>query len=343
MKALPRLLIPVLLAMLAPGSQAAPPVLLEGHFYDEAGQRHLTLSRGGFGSMKISVRFAWDPGSEARWEGQGRAGVKEIQFAQVVAEDQSPGTYFTASISESKAVIAFKPGQREPQDMGINGTYRRLSEAKQLQTARKEHQAAEERLSTALKNASRSWPQKERPALSAWKEQWPAMSQRWLALSHPLPGNAEAQAAARTTAAWWLAQAQASARGYHFIEAQADARAGPGWEGEYDDFGGGHASLSLSKTGALRITLSYFRFSEAFTSEVTASAPPEAQKASPDGTLTAEFLIPRIPDSPADQPDKLRLTKHGRYLKVETEPARHPQPGKGWFDGIYRATAPAQP
>lgn len=341
MNAHPRLFILVLHTWLTLTAQAATPLLLEGHFYDEASQRHLTLSKGEFGSVKITVRFAGDPGSDARWEGQGKAGVKDIQFAQIVGEDQTPGTYFLASLSESKAEISFKPGQKEPQDAGINGTYRRLSETKQLQVARKEYQAAEERLATAIKNASRIWSAKERPALAAWKEQWPSMNQRWLALSHPPQANATAEA--QKTAAGWLAQAQAAARGYSFVEAQPDMRVGPGWDGEYDDFGGGHASLRVSNTGTLRVTLSYFRFSENFTSELTASAPTEAQKQASDGTLTAEFQIARVPDSPADQPEKLRLSKYGRYIKVETEPVSPAQPGKGWFDGIYRATAPAEP
>lgn len=343
MKVILRLLMPALVAVLTPLTHAAVPVLLEGQFYDEAGQRYLTLSKGDFGSIKVSVRFAGDPGSEARWDGQGKAGVKEVQFAQIVGEDQTPGTYFIASVSESKAEITFKPGQKEPQDMGINGIYRRLSEAKQQQNARKELQAAEDRLSASLKNASRTWSTKERPALAAWKEQWPDMQQRWLALMQPPTTDSAAQAALpKTATAGTLAQAHVTARGYYFVEAQPDARVGPGWDGEYDDFGGGHASLRLSQTGTLRVALSYFRFSEAFASELSASAPPEAQKENADGSLTAEFLIPRLPDTPKDQPEKLRLTKYGRYLKVETDPARPATSGKGWYDGIYRATAPAE-
>jgi hypothetical protein len=311
-------------------AQAAETPSAEGSYFDESTRRHLSVTRGEFGSLRVTVRFAGDPGSEARWEGQGRLLEKLLVFAPLVGEDQTPGVHFAARLSETKLEVGFKPGQREPQDMGINGSYRRVSEAKLLQLARKEADAAADRLAAAWKNSAKQRPAKERAAFADWKQQWPEMQARWLALAAPdKPAN---QAFAR---------AHALARAHAFVESLPDPAAGEGWEGEYDDFGGGHASLRVGRDGSLRLNMNCYRLNENAAGELSAVAAPEAQGKTADGSLTAELVVNRQADAPAHLPVRIRLVKAGRYLRVETEPA--PQDvSRGWFDGLYRGhPAPA--
>lgn len=315
----------ILVARLAP---AAEPPTAEGSYFDETTQRHLTVKSGEFGSLRLTVRFAGDPGSEARWEGQGRLQDKLLIFSPLVGEDQTPGVYFSAKMSESKLDVGFKAGQREPQDMGINGSYRRVSEAKLLQLARKEADAASDRLAAAWKNTAKQRPTIERAAFADWKTQWPELQARWLALASPAAGKpAEIE----------FTKAHALARAYAFVETLPDPATSKGWEGEYDDFGGGHASLRVGRDGSLRLSLNCFRISENGASELSAMAPPEAQGKTADGSLTAELSVSRQADAPAHLPAKIRLIKLGRYLRVDTEPAPK-EVGCGWFDGLYRGS-----
>jgi hypothetical protein len=314
---------PLLVVHLA--TAAAPPAA-EGSYFDESTQRHLTVTRGEFDGLRVSVRFAGDPGSEARWEGLGRLQGKLLAIAPVVGEDQTPGVYFTGRLSETKLEVGFKPDQGNPQDMGINGSYRRVSEAKLLQLARKEAEAAADRLAAAWKNAAKQRPAKERAAFAAWKAQWPEMQARWIALAAP---------AAAPSADREFARAHALARAYAFVETLPDPAASEGWEGEYDDFGGGHASLRLGRDGSLRLNMNCFRLNETATGELSAVAAPAAQGTSADGSLTAELTVSRQADTPAHVPAQIRLVKLGRYLRIETEPAIQ-ESSRGWFDGLYR-------
>lgn len=305
---------------------AADPPAAEGSYFDEATSRHLTVTRGEFGSLRLTVRFAGDPGSEARWEGQGRLQDRLLVFAPLVGEDQTPGVYFAGRLSETKLEVGFKPGQSNPQDMGINGSYRRISETKLLQLARKEADAAADRLAAAWKNTARQRPSKERAAFADWKAQWPGLQARWLALAAPGAGR---------PAEMEFAKAHALARAYAFVETLPDPAASEGWEGEYDDFGGGHASLRVSRDGSLRLNLNCFRLSENGAAELSAVAAPEAQGQTADGNLTAELTVSRQTDAPAHLPAKIRLIKLGRYLRVQAEPAEKDF-SRGWFDGLYR-------
>lgn len=308
----------------APVANAADAPAAEGSYFDETTQRHLSVRRGEFGSLRVTVRFAGDPGSEARWEGLGRVQDKQLLFAPIVGEDQTPGVYFTGRLSESKLEIGFKPGQRTPQDMGINGNYRRISEARLLQLARKEAAAAADRLAAAWKNTARQRPTAERAGFADWKQQWPELEARWLAL-----------AGTRQPAELELARAHARARAYVFVETPADPAASQGWEGEYDDFGGGHASLRTGRDGTLRLTLNCYRLNESGAGELSATATPADQGKNADGHPTAELSVSRQADAPAHLPLKIRLTKFGRYLRVATEPAPT-DARRGWFDGFYR-------
>lgn len=319
-------LIVLSLVLAARLAHTAEPPAAEGSYFDESTLRHLTITRGEFGSLRLTVRFASDPGSEARWEGQGRPQDKQLIFAPLVGEDQTPGVYFAARLSETKLEVGFKPGQREPQDMGINGSYRRVSETKLLQLARKEADAAADRLAAAWKNTAKQRPSIERAAFADWKRQWPELQTRWLTLATPVTGKpAEIE----------FAKAHALARAYAFVETLPDPAASEGWEGEYDDFGGGHASLRFGRDGSLRLNLNCFRLSENAAGELSAVAAPETLGKTADGSLTAVLSVSRQADAPAHLPAKIRLIKLGRYLRVETEP--NPKEGsRAWFDGLYR-------
>jgi hypothetical protein len=320
---------------------AAEPAADRLYFFDETTQRHLALEKADFGNTRVTVRFAMDPGSSGTWTGGGVRKDKVLSFARNVNEGEDRGTFFIAEISESKVVVGFKEGQKDPQDAGINGTYKRASETRLLQLLKKEFQAANERLTTALKNASKAWASSDRAALGLWKDQWPAMRQRWVdanlksAAARAADPRAPQQKPAEPTAEQWLKTAQATARGYGFIEAMPDPRTGTGWDGEYDDFGGGHASLRLSKDGKLRVSLVSGREEGQEASTLDTTVPPEQVRTDKGGVMTAEFTFQDAEAVVKNKPARFKLTKLGRYLRIEAEDTR-PYAGKGWFDGIYR-------
>jgi hypothetical protein len=319
---------------------AAEPTVLR--FYDEETMRHLSLKEEGFGRTTVTVRSASEPGNAGTWVGNGDRKDKTLFFSRIVGEGEDRGTVFLAEIGESKVKIDYKPGQREPMDAGINGEYRRTSEAKFLQLAKKEFQAANDRLIEGLKLATKSWQASDRPALMQWKEQWPALRERWMAAAmgkSQAPVDAKAKtttpAAAEKPTEYWLYLAQATTQGFYFVSAMPDAKTGLGWDGEYDDLGGGHASVRLSKDGKLRLTLSSLRINEEEAGILDATAPPDKIVTGKNGDLSAEFTVvdPEVAD-PAKLP-RIRLKKIGRYLWVETENTQK-SAGRGWFDGIYR-------
>lgn len=321
---------------------AADPTILR--FYDESTMRHLTLSSEGFGRTTVTIRAAGDPGNAGTWVGNGDRKEKSLTFSRIVGEGEDRGTVFLAEINESKVKIDYKPGQREPMDAGINGEYRRTSEAKFLQLAKKEFQAANDRLIETLKLATKSWQATDRPALMLWKEQWPALRERWMtaALGKAPPvsqtkAKASGPATTEKPAEYWLYLAQATTQAFYFVSSVPDPKTGLGWDGEYDDLGGGHASVRLSKDGKLRLSLSSVRPNETEAGTLDATAPADKVMKAKNGDLSAEFTVidPEITD-PTKLP-RIRLKKLGRYLQVETEQAQR-SAGRGWFDGIYRGS-----
>jgi hypothetical protein len=311
-------------------------------YFDETTMRHLKLEKADFGNTKVTVRPASDPGAMGTWVGNGVRKDKLLPFARIAGEGEDRGTFFMAEISESKVEIGYKEGQKEPQDAGINGVYKRASEAKLLQLAKKEFQAANDRLVTALKNATKTWATTDRAALSLWKDQWPDLRQKWLVVTMP-PAPSEAKTDTRfppakpadPTAEHWFKMAQATARGYYFIEGMPDPKTGLGWDGEYDDLGGGHASLRVGRDGKLRVSLSSAREEGQEASTIDATAQPEQIKTGKGGELTAEFTFNDAEATVKNKPARFKLTKLGRYLRIESEDAK-PYVGNGWFDGIYR-------
>ncbi|MEN3940411.1 hypothetical protein WJU23_03885 [Prosthecobacter sp. SYSU 5D2] len=306
-------------------------------YYDEATKRYLTLEAGDFGKTRVLVRFAGDPGSMNVWTGQGSRSDKEMFFSRMVNEGEDPGVQFVAKISESKIEVDFKPQQKAPVDAGINGSYRRVNDSKLLQLAKKEFQAADERLQNSLKAGTRSWDRKDRPALDLWKEQWPALRQKWVDLFSSQPSGAGSEKASVTdkTAKDWVNVAQATARGYYFVETLPDPKTGLGWEGDYFDLGGAHINLRLGQDGKLRATLVNYRMPGDEAATLEATFQPEEMREEKNGTLVAEAVVKDAEVKEEAQQARVRLTKTGRYLQVETENTRR-YAGRGWFDGIYR-------
>jgi hypothetical protein len=114
-----------------------------------------------------------------------------------------------------------------------------------------------------------------------------------------------------------------------------DPKTGLGWDGEYDDLGGGHASLRVGRDGKLRVSLSSAREEGQEASTIDATAQPEQIKTGKGGELTAEFTFNDAEATVKNKPARFKLTKLGRYLRIESEDAK-PYVGNGWFDGIYR-------
>ncbi|MDZ4287412.1 MAG: hypothetical protein U0984_05615 [Prosthecobacter sp.] len=331
------------------GAEVAP--VQETNYYDETGMRHLRLKQAGFGSTEVEVRFAADPGGAGRWLGIGQRKDKDLIFARVAGEGEDRGTYFIASVSESKVEIRYKPDQKEPQDPGILGTYRRATEGKRQQLAKKEFQAANDRLVTALKTGAKTRSGKERAAISQWKDQWPMMRQRWMDISYAVtpkpaakdakpapsqpPGTAAAPAEAEKGADYWFKLAEATAKGYYFVETMPDPKTGTDWDGEYDDFSGGHVSLRRTKDGRLRMSLSFSRAEDTQTGALEVTAPAEKLTKSKEGDLMADFTYTGMNEETKGPTAQIHLKKLGRYLEVKTDGAEK-YAARGWFDGIYR-------
>ena len=324
------------------GAHAAEPSTGAIHYFDEENMRHLTLVKADFGNTNLTVRFASSPGSASTWIGSGQRKDKEMLFALIVNEGEERGTFFIAEISESKVKITYKPGQKEPMDAGINGEYRRANEPKRVQLAKKEFQLAHDVLVENLKMATKSWDAKDKPALAMWKDQWLTMRQRWLdtAMKRPPAPAQDAKAkpvdaALEKSAENWDYLARATADGYYWLGEMTDPKTDLGWDGDYRDFGGGYASLRLSKDGKLRLSLSSQRIHEEEASVLDATALPAQISKAKNGDLTAEFAVTDAEVTDPTKKVKVKLTKIGHFLHVETQNAQR-SAGLGWFDGIYR-------
>lgn len=126
------------------------------------------------------MRFAGDPEPFASlWQGNGQRKDKTLHFARMANEGEERGTFYTAEISESKVKIDFKPGQKEPQDVGINGEYRRTSETKYPATG-------QERVSSRQRTPASDAKNRHQNLAAAyccstlWKDQWPELRQKWM-------------------------------------------------------------------------------------------------------------------------------------------------------------------
>lgn len=316
------------------------------HFYDEASQRFLILVPQGFKKVQVVVRH---PGG-GRWVGDGEKQEKQILFAQTVGEDQNRGTYFLAKGGESKWEIGFKPGQREPQDAGINGLYRRVSEEKRLQLARKEYQAAEATLDQSLKAAAKAAVGPDKSLLGQWKDRWPALRDRWVGLVFAMPsapkpdGQKPAPFGAKPEppgqerqADYWFAMAETASRAMGFVTAPLDKSRAVDWDGLYDDGFGGQINIRTDLSGKLRITLNFSRGNDQFTGALSGETEPAKIITNKDGSKSAEITAKDVAMAEGTTPAvaKVKLQRAGRFMIVETGNAQKIA-GRGWFDGIYR-------
>lgn len=322
---------------------AEPPKL--AYFFDEESMRYLTLRQTSATGVEVVMRWASEPGSTGVWTGQGNRKDNVITFAALVDEGQDRGAYFLAKGGESKMEILFKPGQKMPQDPGILGIYRRVSDEKRLQLARKEAQAAEERLNLTVKEAAHAWPGADKSVPADWKARWPALLGRWMKIAYQPPESAQVKsvqpvpagkdaASPEKDAGYWLKLAQARALGYGFMQ-QAPGLKSSSWDGEYDDGFGGHVSIRRAKDGKLRVNLNCTRVNENQGADLAGQIPAEAVKTMNDeSTAEAVFAEADVPEAAKEV--SITLKRKGGFLWVETKRKTAPPGSLSWFDGIYR-------
>ena len=317
-------------------------------FYDEESMRYLTLRNTSATGVEVLLRWGSEPGSTATWLGQGTRKDNVVTFAASVEEGQDRGTYFIAKGGESKMEILYRPGQKMPQDAGLLGTYRRISDEKRLQLARKEAQAAEVRLNETLKEAARSWPAADKQVPADWKARWPGLLSRWMKIAYqpqateapkPKPGlsalaPAKDAAAPEKDAEYWLRIAQATALGFGFMQ-QMPTLKSTSWDGEYDDGFGGHVSIRATKEGKLRVNLNCTRVNENQGGDLQGQILPEAVKKNGDeSTAQAVFIEPDVPENAKEV--NVTLRRKGGFLWVEIRRKATPPGVFSWHDGIYR-------
>ncbi|MFO1482586.1 MAG: hypothetical protein U1F71_04395 [Verrucomicrobiaceae bacterium] len=332
----------LLLVSLAGGVLAATPVTIT-HYFDETSQRHLTVQNVTATKVIVSLRWAADPGAAGMWTGNGERRDNQLVFAATVDEGQDRGAFFVAK-GEGKLEVAFRPNQKMPQDPGILGTYKHVSDEKYAQLMKKEFQAAEDRLAGTWKNASRTWPVEDKAMVTDWKSRWLGLRDRWMALAYQPPGPpklapgvlmplpSKDATTKEKDASYWLKLAQATAMGYSFMQQPPDMKSKGEWNGEFDDGFGGHVSLRLAKDGKLRVSLSCTRYGELQGMDVSGAIPAEVLKTKGDES-TAESVFKE--EDPARE-THVTLRRKGGFLWLETK-ISPPLPAKSaWFDGIYR-------
>lgn len=332
--------------LLAACGHAAEP-LATTYFYDEESMRYLTLRQTSATGVEVIMRWASEPGSTGMWTGQGNRKDNLLTFAALVDEGQDRGSYFIAKGGESKMEILFKPGQKMPQDPGILGIYRRVSDEKRLQLARKESLAADERLGVTLKEAAHSASGADKTMPADWKARWPALLGRWMRIAYQPPEPVKAKPGPPSAAGagkdaptpekdvnYWLKHAQATAAAYGFMQ-QPPVLKSSSWDGEYDDGFGGHVSIRRAKDGKLRVNLNCTRVNENQGADLAGQIPPEAVTSKNDETTAAAvFIETDVPEAAKEV--SITLKRKGGFLWVETKRKATPPGSLSWFDGIYR-------
>lgn len=324
----------------------APAAETVAHYYDEESMRYLTLRNTSATGVEVIMRYASEPGSTGMWTGQGTRKDNVVTFAAVVEEGQDRGTYFIAKGGESKMEILYRPGQKMPQDPGILGIYRHVSDEKRLQLARKELHGADERLSAALKEAAHSWPGADKVVPAEWKARWPWLVGRWMKIAYQPPEPAKVKPAQPFPSAkdaftpekdvqYWLKLAQVTAMASGFMQQPPDVKSTGGWDGEYDDGFGGHVSIRRAKDGKLRVNLSCTRVNENQGSDLTGQILAESVKTKNDeSTAAGVFTEGDVPDDAREI--SITLKRKGGFLWVETKRKVAPPGALSWHDGIYR-------
>jgi len=305
------------------------------HWYDEVGQRHLMMSEDKvLRRVDFSFRWAADPGALPGWTGDGvRRGDKIIFAISVADENADREPFFIASPKESRIEIAFRSDKPDQPDPGIRGTFQRLTNEKRLQFAKKEFQAAEERLVLAWQSAIRDGRHDDKSLVSDWKAKWPQLRQRWVALSYEPPGVKPEE-----DAGFWIRLAQATSFARAFNEQRVDMKNTGGWAGDYNDGFGGSITIRERKEGALRITLTCTRGldgNELNGTDLAGDIPSSAVKKKGElRTLETVLDMPGEEGAPKKQL-RVKLQRRSGALWVETTYLQ-PTNRKGWLDGIYR-------
>ncbi|MFO1441312.1 MAG: hypothetical protein U1F81_23535 [Verrucomicrobiaceae bacterium] len=328
------------------------------HYHDEAGGRHLTLTELDSKRVEVLVRWNFDPGSTTMWAGHGEKRESGLLFAATVADEtQDRGPFFTAKVSDTKILVAFRTEKPDQPDPGIRGEFRRISEEKWLQLSKKEFQAAEARLEAAWKNAMRDGRTDDKALVPDWKLRWPKLRELWMKNAYtppsPPPAKAKPGPLAKPAIAtppdkdgnYWLKLAQATMLAYAFNEQRVDVKNDGAWDGEYDDGFGGHVSIRTAKDGRLRVNLTCTRGTEAQGSDLNVEIPAAALKQK-NGTRTAEGTTrPPEAESPeAPKSIRVMLRREGGGLWVDVSRPVTASTQAAWLDGIYRwSPVPAPP
>jgi hypothetical protein len=298
------------------------------HYYDEPGRRFLMLTTNG-NRVELRVRFAFDPGSMGVWDGNGEKRDGGLVFAATVPEEgMDRGPYFAAKLSDTKVVIDFRTEKPDQPDPGIRGEFRKISEEKRQQLAKKEFKAAEERLDLAWKNASRAGGPADKAIVPEWKTWWPKLREMWLKVA--------AQPSDEKNADHWLKAAQVTMLAYSFNEQRVDPKHSGGWEGEYDDGFGGHVSIRVAKDGRLRVTMTCTRGNEVQGADLSFDVPVDALKEKgSERTASAFARLPDMEMAEAAKSLRVMLRRQGGGLWVEVI-RQGTANTSGWLDGIYR-------
>lgn len=304
------------------------------HYFDQVGQRYVSIVEDGTARVVLSFRWGYEPGSLPGWVGDGSWRRGEVVFAAPAPDENvERGPFFAAERSESRLVIRFLHDKPDQPDPGIRGEYRLLSRERRLQLAKKEFQAAEARLTEAWQTAVRDGRHDDKVLVSDWKANWPTLRQRWMRLSYSPPGIAPEQ-----DADFWIRLAQATMFASSFNNQRVDPKNKGDWAGDFDDGFGGRITIRERKEGALRVSLTCTRGldgNEMNGADVTGEVPASALRKKGDvRTAEAVFNLPGGDESPRKQL-RVKLERRGGGLWVETTYLQ-PTDRSGWLDGLYR-------
>lgn len=312
------------------------------HWFDEAGQRQLTISEDTL-TQRVDFTFRWtyDPGALPGWTGDGvRKGDNIIFAVSVTDETVNREPFFVAKKKESRVTIDFRSDKPDQPDPGIRGEFQRLTPEKRLQFAKKEFQAAEARLALAWQNATRDGRHDDKVIVSDWRARWPALRQRWMALSYAPPGIKPEE-----DAGFWQRLAQATMFAYSFNEQRVDPKNSGGWAGDYDDGFGGRVTITERKEGGLRVALNCTRGlagDEASGSDIAGDIPASGlKKKGENRSAEGVFSFASVEGQPRREM-RVKLERRGGGLWIETTYLQATN-RKGWHDGIYRWQPPPMP
>ncbi len=335
------------------GSKNRPALQSPATFRDDAGARFLRLEWQDFGKVHITLRTSSGPGSFSRWHGDGRQTEKVIAFTQTIEDGSESGTEYLATVGPSKLTVKIKPGQNKTQDVGVIGVYHRVTDEKLTSLAKKDSEAAEKLLNEGLKLAAKKAAAVDKPAFAEWKHRWPDLRSKLVSLgtkpsdaenkppiaSKPPVGQATPLQLEKT-ADQWMALAEISAAGLHFISQSIPAGTKLEWDGEYEDRFGGTVSLKTQKSGEMLFDFRCTRGKDSQEATYGGSCPPQTIKGGSDGKdATADFTDKNSDVKDGAQQTRVHFQRRGHFLIVDIEYPRLYMV-RSWFDGVYLKRPP---